>query len=67
MKIEIKDGIDPVVALKLVTEVVEMGKISEGEHGKMYYCWWTSFNVNGEEIHVQCRQYRKSDCFLVRK
>lgn len=67
MTIQIKDGIDPALALDLVKQVVEQGKISKGEHGKMYYCWWTVFTIDGEEYHVQCRQYRKSDCFLVRK
>lgn len=67
MKIEIEEGIHPVVALKLVTEVVKAGKISKGENGKMYYCWWTTFDVDGEEIHVHTRQYRKSDCFYVGK
>ena len=67
MKIEIRDNIDPALALELVRMVVEKGKVSKGEKGKMYYCWATCFDVNGEQIIVWTRQYRKDDCFTVYK
>lgn len=67
MKIDIRDGISDEIALELVLEVVKEGKISKGEHGKMYYCWVTIFNIDGIEYAVSVRQYRKSDCFVVYK
>lgn len=67
MKIDIRDGISETLALELVLDVVKRGRVSEGEHGKMYYCWVTIFNVNGIEYAVSVRQYRKSDCFVVYK
>ena len=69
--IEIRDGIDPKIALSLVTRVVAVGRISKGENGKMYYCWGTvfdmPFDVPNGEIMVSVRQYRKTDCFVVHK
>lgn len=67
MKIDIKDNIPDELALNLVLKVVKEGKISKGEHGKMYYCWITVFEVDGIEYVVNTRQYRKQDCFLVYK
>lgn len=67
INIEIRDDINPVLALDLVGRVVANGKISEGEHGKKYYCWGTSFDTPNGEIMVVTRQYRKSDCFVVYK
>ena len=67
MKIDIRDDIPPEVALEAVKQVVREGKISKGEHGKMYYCWATSFSTNIGKIMVVTRQYRKSDCFVVYK
>lgn len=67
MKIDIRDNISEEIALELVLAVVKDGRVSEGEHGKMYYCWCTIFNVNGIEYVVSVRQYRKTDCFVVYK
>ena len=67
MKIDIRDDIPPEVALEAVKQVVREGKISQGERGKMYYCWATSFSTNIGKIMVVTRQYRKSDCFVVYK
>lgn len=67
MKIDIRDNIPPVIALELVKQVVSEGKISDGEHGKKYYCWATLFHTNIGDIMVATRQYRKSDCFIVYK
>ena len=64
VEIEREDGIEPKKALDLVQCVVELGKICEGENGKKYYCWATEFN---DDIFVFTRQYRKNDCFLVKK
>ena len=67
MKIDIKDDINPCIALELVKRVVANGKVSKGEKGKMYYCWATEFDVNNETYVVWTRQYRKDDCFMVYK
>ena len=65
--IDIRDNIKPELALGLVASVVAIGKISNGEHGKMYYCWGTVFDTPDGEIMVSTRQYRKTDCFVVHK
>lgn len=65
--IDIRDDISPTLALECVRHVIASGRISEGEHGKKYYCWATSFDTNEGEIIVYTRQYRISDCFLVYK
>lgn len=67
MKIDIRDNISEEIALELVLDVVKRGRVSQGENGKMYYCWVTIFNVNGIEYAVSVRQYRKTDCFVVYK
>lgn len=67
MRIDIRDSIPDALALKLVLQVVKQGKISQGENGKMYYCWMTTFDTDLGEIAVSTRQYRKSDCFVVYK
>ena len=67
MKIDIRDNISEEIALELVLDVVKKGRVSQGEHGKMYYCWVTIFNVDGIEYAVSVRQYRKIDCFVVYK
>lgn len=67
MKIDIRDGIPHHIALQCVLSVVRAGKISEGEHGKKYYCWVTTFDTPVGDIVVATRQYRKDDCFIVYK
>lgn len=67
INIDIRDNIEPVLALDLVARVVARGKISSGEYGKMYYCWGTVFDTPDGEIMVSTRQYRKNDCFVVHK
>lgn len=67
INIEIRDNIEPGLALRLVARVIDAGKISKGENGKMYYCWGTVFDTPDGEIMVWTRQYRKTDCFVVHK
>lgn len=67
IQIDIRDNVSPTIALEAVRQVVSQGKISEGENGKNYYCWATSFETNEGDIVVSTRQYRKSDCFVVYK
>ena len=67
LKIDIRDNISDELALELVSEVVRQGKVSQDNKGKKYYCWITTFNVNGEEIVVYTRENRKNDCFVVYK
>jgi hypothetical protein len=59
--IDIRNDIDPTLALKRVKEVIEKGRISN--NGKNY-CWST---VYSDDIVVAVREYRKSDCFVVYK
>lgn len=63
--IDIRDNIKPELALHLVASVIDAGKISKGENGKMYYCWSTVFDTTDGKIAVSTRQYRKNDCFVV--
>lgn len=67
MKIDIRDGIPDDIALLCVHAVVKNGRVSEGEYGKMYYCWATLFETTVGDVWVNTRQYRKDDCFLVYK
>lgn len=67
INIDIRDNIEPGLALCLVARVIDAGKISKGENGKMYYCWLTTFDTPDGEIAVSTRQYRKTDCFVVHK
>jgi hypothetical protein len=67
INIDIRDNIEPGLALRLVTRVIDSGKISKGENGKMYYCWLTVFDTADGEILVSTIQYRKTDCFVVHK
>ena len=67
MRIDIRNDIEPTIALELVKRVVKHGKVSQGENGKMYYCWVTEFEVGNEVLVVSTRQYRKDDCFMVYK
>ena len=59
--ITIEDGINPVVALERVAEVVRDGRVSK--NGTMY-CYATQFS---DDIMVATAEYRKSDCFRVYK
>jgi hypothetical protein len=67
IEIDIRDNIEPTLALECVTMVVNQGKISQGEKGKKYYCWATTFNTTNGEVVVSTKQYRKNDCFVVYK
>lgn len=67
VEIDIRDDIKPELALECVKQVIRGGKISEGENGKMYYCWVTIFDTFLGDLVVCTRQYRKNDCFIVYK
>lgn len=67
VQIDIRDEIPVELAIDAVQQVVQEGKVSTGEKGKMYYCWATSFSSNIGKIIVSTRQYRKNDCFVVYK
>lgn len=60
MTIKIEDNIDDLIAIKLVKQVIEQGKISANGNS---YCYLTIF----DDIAVETRQYRKSPCFRVYK
>lgn len=62
--IDIRDDVDPVVALECVRRVVAMGRVSNG--GTMY-SYGTSFLTVDGLVWVYTRAYRKSDCFYVCK
>lgn len=64
IEIDIRDGIAPEVALVCVEKVVREGRISND--GKSY-CWVTTFSVGGEKMAVITRNYRKNDCFIVKR
>ena len=60
MTIKIEDNISDIVAISLVKEVIEQGKISNNGTS---YCYLTLF----DNICVETRQYRKTPCFRVYK
>ena len=60
MTIKIEDNIPDIVAISLVKEVVERGKISNNGTS---YCYLTVFG----NICVETQQYRKTPCFRVYK
>ena len=60
MTIKIEDNIPDIVAISLVKEVIEQGKISANSNN---YCYLTLFG----DIFVETRQQRKSPCFRVYK
>ena len=59
--IDIRNDIDPALAVQRVNQVIEDGRISN--NGKNY-CWITTWS---DDICVAVREYRKSDCFVVYK
>jgi hypothetical protein len=59
--ITIEDGIEPSVALDHVRDVVKHGRISKNN---TMYCYGTLF-PDGTVVYTN--DYRKSDCFRVRK
>ena len=60
MNIRIEDNISDLVAISLVKEVIEQGKISNNGTS---YCYLTVFG----NICVETQQYRKTPCFRVYK
>lgn len=60
MTIKIEDNISDIVAISLIKEVIEQGKISNNGTS---YCYLTIF----DDICVQTQQYRKTPCFRVYK
>ena len=60
MTIKIEDNIPDIVAVSLVKEVIEQGKISNNGTS---YCYLTVFG----NICVETQQYRKTPCFRVYK
>ena len=60
MTIKIEDHISDLVAISLVKEVIEQGKISNNGTS---YCYLTVFG----NICVETQQYRKTPCFRVYK
>ena len=60
MTIRIEDTMSDLVAISLVKEVIEQGKIS---NNGISYCYLTVFG----NICVQTQQYRKTPCFRVYK
>ena len=60
MTIKIEDNIPDLVAISLVKEVIEQGKISNNGTS---YCYLTVFG----NICVETQQYRKTSCFRVYK
>ena len=60
MTIKIEDNISDLVAISLVKEVIERGKVSNNGTS---YCYLTVFG----NICVETQQYRKTPCFRVYK
>jgi hypothetical protein len=67
--VEIRDDIPDDVALRIVTRVVELGRISKGVRDQDHYCWATTFAVGDDEIVVYTREKYKTqaDSFIVAK
>ena len=67
IQIEIRDDIPDAYAVECVMHVVRLGKVSQGEHGRKYYCWATVLETPVGKVIVATRQYRKNDYFVVYK
>jgi len=57
--IDIRDDIDPEVALRRIAHVIAGGRISKNN---TLYCYGTTWE---DGICVHTRDYRKNDCFVV--
>ena len=67
IRIKAEQGISDEIAICLVAKVISQGKISQNSKGAKKYCWLTTFEVEGEEINVCLRDYRKTTMFYVYK
>ena len=56
--VTIEDGINPATALSAVQSVIEGGKISEDTKGRKFYCWGTTFYLNGDKLVVSTNHTR---------
>ena len=43
--ITIEDDIEPELAVRMVEQVIEGGKVSEDMKGRKFYCWGTLFKT----------------------
>lgn len=59
--IEIRNDIDPALALSRLKQVIEQGRISNDGKSYSYITEWS------DDIVVYTRDNRKSDCFVVYK
>lgn len=66
MRIDIRDDIPDEIAIGLVGVVIRQGRKSK-DGDKMYYCWDTEIEYDGERYMVFVRDNRKTDCFIVCK
>ena len=67
IQIEIRDDINPSIAVQCVKQVIDMGRISHDSKGGEHYCWATRFASTKGNLVVSVRPYTKNDCFVVYK
>ena len=73
--ITIEDDIEPELAVRMVEQVIEGGKVSEDMKGRKFYCWGTLFKtthcaaVEDKKIFVGTRHTRNENTasFVVQK
>ena len=67
--ITIEDDVEPRLAVEMVKQVIEGGKVSEDMKGRKYYCWGTLLEYKGDKFFVETRHTRNENIasFLVQK
>ena len=67
--ITIEDDIEPELAVRMVEQVIEGGKVSEDMKGRKFYCWGTLLEYKGDKLFVGTRHTRNENTasFIVQK
>lgn len=60
------DNISDLLALALVAQVVENGKVSTDSKGNQFYCWATEFTSQDDSYVVYTRRNLKQPSFIVK-
>lgn len=65
----IEDDIEPELAVEMVKQVIEVGKVSEDMKGRKFYCWGTLLEYKDNKFFVGTRHTRNENIasFVVQK
>ena len=67
--ITIEDDIEPELAVRMVEQVIDGGKVSEDMKGRKFYCWGTLLESKDNKFFVGTRHTRNENTasFIVQK